>query len=253
MGRTARAGPTSRPAPSATTTASSCARPTGRLDSSATRCWTRPRWTSWRKSCKRTASRPSASPLGELLETGERASSIPTRPQIELYADKTAVGSAVECPTRMTWIIASSDANLIRLDHCLIYGPTWTVDRSVHQSAGLHPGRARQAEDGKTDLGVVDLQRQGTRHRHRAPWSRASCTTFPVGSWAARAARHISRARTVSPSTWGLRATASPTEPPSISSTLGQRPEPSDDRWPRTGVQYLDLGRGGPQASSRPQ
>ena len=62
-------------------------------------------------------------PAGELLETGERVRfQIPTGHMIELYADKTAVGSAVGNSSPDMDIIDQPGITPIRLDHALIYG-----------------------------------------------------------------------------------------------------------------------------------
>jgi len=64
-------------------------------------------------------------PAGELLETGERVRfQIPTGHQIELYAEKTAVGNGLQVLNPPPWTPASEKGIApVRLDHCLLYGP----------------------------------------------------------------------------------------------------------------------------------
>ncbi|MBR0565611.1 catechol 2,3-dioxygenase [Azoarcus sp. L1K30] len=64
-------------------------------------------------------------PAGELLETGERVRfEIPTGHQIELYAEKTAVGNGLQVLNPPPWTPASEKGVApVRLDHCLLYGP----------------------------------------------------------------------------------------------------------------------------------
>ena len=62
---------------------------------------------------------------GELLETGERVRfEIPSGHQIELYAEKKAVGNGLQVINPAPWTPASENGIApVRLDHCLLYGP----------------------------------------------------------------------------------------------------------------------------------
>ena len=64
-------------------------------------------------------------PAGELLETGERVRfTLPTGHDIELYSQKTNIGSAVGDLNPDPWAAAAEKGIApIRLDHCLLYGP----------------------------------------------------------------------------------------------------------------------------------
>jgi catechol 2,3-dioxygenase len=64
-------------------------------------------------------------PAGELLETGERVRfEIPSGHQIELYAEKKAVGNGLQVLNPAPWTKASENGIApVRLDHCLLYGP----------------------------------------------------------------------------------------------------------------------------------
>jgi len=64
-------------------------------------------------------------PAGEMLETGERVRfEIPSGHQIELYAEKTAVGNGLQVQNPAPWTKASENGIApVRLDHCLLYGP----------------------------------------------------------------------------------------------------------------------------------
>ena len=64
-------------------------------------------------------------PAGEMLETGERVRfEIPSGHQIELYAEKTAVGNGLQIDNPPPWT-ADAERGIapVRLDHCLLYGP----------------------------------------------------------------------------------------------------------------------------------
>jgi len=64
-------------------------------------------------------------PAGEMLETGERVRfEIPSGHQIELYAEKKAVGNGLQVLNPAPWTKASENGIApVRLDHCLLYGP----------------------------------------------------------------------------------------------------------------------------------
>lgn len=64
-------------------------------------------------------------PAGELLETGERVRfEIPSGHQVELYAEKKAVGNGLQVLNPAPWTEAAEHGIApVRLDHCLLYGP----------------------------------------------------------------------------------------------------------------------------------
>lgn len=64
-------------------------------------------------------------PAGDLLETGERVRfTLPSGHEIELYAQKTAVGNGIPLVNPGPWC-ADSERGIapVRLDHTLLYGP----------------------------------------------------------------------------------------------------------------------------------
>ena len=93
---------------------------------------------------------------GELLETGERVRfMIPTGHAIELYADKTAVGSGVGCTNPDMDVLDAPGICPIRLDHALIYGTDLEGSRDLFTDVlGFTLVERALLEDGKTDLGV---------------------------------------------------------------------------------------------------
>ncbi|NMG64804.1 catechol 2,3-dioxygenase [Azoarcus indigens] len=64
-------------------------------------------------------------PAGELLATGERVRfRLPSGHDIELYAEKRAVGNGLQVLNPAPWTKASENGIApVRLDHCLLYGP----------------------------------------------------------------------------------------------------------------------------------
>jgi len=95
-------------------------------------------------------------PAGDLLETGERVRfKIPTGHTIELYAEKTAVGSGVGCTNPDMDVIDQPGITPIRLDHCLIYGDDLDGARDLFVNVlGFTLVERVKLEDGKTDLAV---------------------------------------------------------------------------------------------------
>ncbi len=74
-------------------------------------------------------------PAGELLETGERVRfALPTGHDIELYAQKTAIGNDMGELNPEAWC-ANSEKGIapIRLDHCLLYGPDIEKAQAIFQ------------------------------------------------------------------------------------------------------------------------
>lgn len=127
-------------------------------------------------------------PAGELLETGERVRfQIPTGHMIELYADKTAVGSKVGNLNPDMDVIDSPGICPIRLDHCLIYGTDLDGARDLFtQVLGFTLVERALLEDGKTDLGVW-LTCSAKAHdiamvRHGEP-AKLHHVSFQLGSW----------------------------------------------------------------------
>ncbi len=127
-------------------------------------------------------------PAGELLETGERVRfQIPTGHLIELYADKSAVGSKVGNVNPDMDVIDSPGICPIRLDHCLIYGTDLDGARDLFTKVlGFTLVERALLEDGKTDLGVW-LTCSAKAHdiaivRHGEP-AKLHHVSFQLGSW----------------------------------------------------------------------
>ena len=95
-------------------------------------------------------------PAGDLLETGERVRfKIPTGHTIELYADKTDVGSAAGTTNPDMDVIDQPGITPIRLDHCLIYGDELEGARDLFIDVlGFTLVERVKLEDGETDLAV---------------------------------------------------------------------------------------------------
>jgi catechol 2,3-dioxygenase len=72
---------------------------------------------------------------------------VPTGHLIELYAEKTDVGNGQSYTNPDPWIPdAERGIAPMRMDHCLLYGPTSTEKvQAVHRGARLPPRRARAA------------------------------------------------------------------------------------------------------------
>ena len=96
-------------------------------------------------------------PAGELLETGERVRfEIPSGHQIELYADKTDIGTEATYTNPPPWT-ADSEHGIapIRLDHCLLYGPDIEKVMDIFTKVlGFYLVEHIVLEDGKTDLAI---------------------------------------------------------------------------------------------------
>ena len=127
-------------------------------------------------------------PAGELLETGERVRfQIPTGHMIELYADKTAVGSAVGNSSPDMDIIDQPGITPIRLDHALIYGTDLDGATDLFTKVlGFTLVERVKLEDGQTDLGVW-LTCSAKAHdiamvRHGEP-GKLHHVSFQLGSW----------------------------------------------------------------------
>lgn len=127
-------------------------------------------------------------PAGDLLETGERVRfKIPTGHTIELYAEKTAVGSAEGCVNPEMDVLDQPGITPIRLDHCLIYGDDLDGARDLFINVlGFSLVERVKLEDGKTDLAVwltcsakahdIAIVRHGEKDKlHHV--------SFQVGSW----------------------------------------------------------------------
>ena len=96
-------------------------------------------------------------PAGELLETGERVRfEIPTGHLIELYAEKTDIGTANTYINPPAWTPqAEHGIAPIRLDHCLLYGPDIDgVKKLFTEVLGFYLVEHVVMEDGKTDLAI---------------------------------------------------------------------------------------------------
>ena len=93
-------------------------------------------------------------PAGELLETGERVRfQVPTGHTIELYADKTDVGSASGTTNPEMDVIDQPGITPIRLDHCLVYGDELDAARDLFIDVlGFTLVERVKLEDGETDL-----------------------------------------------------------------------------------------------------
>ena len=127
-------------------------------------------------------------PAGELLETGERVRfTIPTGHTIELYADKTAVGSGVGCTNPDMDVLDAPGICPIRLDHALIYGTDLEGSRDLFTDVlGFTLVERALLEDGKTDLGVW-LTCSAKAHdiaivRHGEP-GKLHHVSFQLGTW----------------------------------------------------------------------
>ena len=125
---------------------------------------------------------------GELLETGERVRfMIPTGHAIELYADKTAVGSGVGCTNPDMEVLDSPGICPIRLDHALIYGTDLEGSSDLFTDVlGFTLVERALLEDGKTDLGVW-LTCSTKAHdiamvRHGEP-DKLHHVSFQLGTW----------------------------------------------------------------------
>jgi catechol 2,3-dioxygenase len=96
-------------------------------------------------------------PAGELLETGERVRfEIPTGHLIELYAEKTDIGTSATYTNPPPWVgSAENGIAPIRLDHCLLYGPDIDgVKKLFTEVLGFYLVEHIVMEDGKTDLAI---------------------------------------------------------------------------------------------------
>jgi len=96
-------------------------------------------------------------PAGELLETGERVRfQIPSGHLIELYADKTDIGTEATYTNPPPWTGDSEHGIApIRLDHCLLYGPDIEKVMDIFVKVlGFYLVEHVVLEDGKTDLAI---------------------------------------------------------------------------------------------------
>jgi catechol 2,3-dioxygenase len=96
-------------------------------------------------------------PAGELLETGERVRfEIPSGHKIELYAEKTDIGTEATYTNPPPWT-GDSERGIapIRLDHCLLYGPDIEKVMDIFVKVlGFYLVEHVVLEDGKTDLAI---------------------------------------------------------------------------------------------------
>jgi catechol 2,3-dioxygenase len=95
-------------------------------------------------------------PAGDMLETGERVRfQLPTGHTIELYADKTDVGSVTGCNDPEVDVIDGKGIRPIRMDHALLYGGDIDGSRKLFEEVlGFSLVERVKLEDGATDLAV---------------------------------------------------------------------------------------------------
>lgn len=95
-------------------------------------------------------------PAGELLETGERIRfQIPTGHLIELYADKTEVGTMVGSTNPAPWVENLKGIAPVRMDHALLYGGDIDGTHKLFKEVlGFSLVERILMEDGKTDLAI---------------------------------------------------------------------------------------------------
>ena len=127
-------------------------------------------------------------PAGDLLETGERVRfQIPTGHTIELYAEKSAVGSAMGCVNPDMDVIDQPGITPIRMDHALLYGTDLDGATELFcKVLGFTLVERVKLEDGQTDLGVW-LTCSAKAHdiamvRHGEP-GKLHHVSFQLGSW----------------------------------------------------------------------
>ncbi len=96
-------------------------------------------------------------PAGEMLETGERVRfQIPSGHQIELYAEKTAVGNGLQVVNPAPWTKASENGIApVRLDHSLLYGPNVAeVKKIFTEVLGFYLVERVLAPDNSTEVAL---------------------------------------------------------------------------------------------------
>ena len=96
-------------------------------------------------------------PAGELLETGERVRfEIASGHQIELYSQKTAVGTPMGNTNPPPWCAAAEQGIApIRMDHALLYGPDIEKVQALFCDVlGFYLVEHILLEDGQTDLAI---------------------------------------------------------------------------------------------------
>lgn len=127
-------------------------------------------------------------PAGDLLETGERVRfQISTGHTIELYAEKSAVGSAMGCVNPDMDVIDQPGITPIRMDHALLYGTDLDGATELFcKVLGFTLVERVKLEDGQTDLGVW-LTCSAKAHdiamvRHAEP-GKLHHVSFQLGSW----------------------------------------------------------------------
>ncbi len=96
-------------------------------------------------------------PAGDLLETGERVRfEIPSGHLIELYSQKTAVGTPMGVTNPPPWCAAAEQGIApIRMDHALLYGPDIEKVQALFVDVlGFYLVEHVLLEDGQTDLAI---------------------------------------------------------------------------------------------------
>ncbi|WP_227716190.1 MULTISPECIES: catechol 2,3-dioxygenase [unclassified Marinobacter] len=96
-------------------------------------------------------------PAGDLLETGERVSfTLPSGHEIELYAQKTAVGNGIPLVNPGPWC-ADSERGIapVRLDHTLLYGPNINEVKKIFTDVlGFYLVERVLGEDGDSEAAI---------------------------------------------------------------------------------------------------
>ncbi|WP_150991843.1 MULTISPECIES: catechol 2,3-dioxygenase [Marinobacter] len=96
-------------------------------------------------------------PAGDLLETGERVRfTLPSGHELELYAEKTAVGNGIPMVNPGPWC-ADSERGIapLRLDHTLLYGPNiGEVKKIFTEVLGFYLVERVLAEDGDSEAAI---------------------------------------------------------------------------------------------------
>jgi catechol 2,3-dioxygenase len=96
-------------------------------------------------------------PAGELLETGERVRfELPSGHQLELYAEKTAVGNGLPSVNPGPWIPEQEKGiRPVRLDHALLYGPNVAeVQKIFTEVLGFYLVERVLTEDGTQNAAI---------------------------------------------------------------------------------------------------
>lgn len=96
-------------------------------------------------------------PAGDLLETGERVSfPLPSGHEIELYAQKTAVGNGIPLVNPGPWC-ADSERGIapVRFDHTLLYGPNINEVKKIFTDVlGFYLAERVLGEDGDSEAAI---------------------------------------------------------------------------------------------------